>query len=221
MAALTALAIGSLATTAVGTGISIYGQRQAAKTAQSVGDYNARISEMAGEYNASVAEQNAAQVAATSAYNAKLLENQALQTEMDARENVRRKRLENTRYLSTQRSRFAAAGVTDEGSPLEAMAETAKLLEMDALEVNRQAQIRAAQVRAGAAEERRQGTFQAGQYKQQAGFERFYGAAGAAKSRYGGAAEASAYRVASVGTLLQGAGQIAGSAYTFRRQGAI
>ena len=175
MAALTTLAIASLAASAVGTGVAIYGQQQAAKTAASVGDYNAKISKMTGDYNAAVSEQNAKQVADTSEYNAQVLESQALQTEMDARENIRRKRIENARYASTQRARFAASGVTEEGSPLEAMAETAALLEMDAQEVNRQAQINASRIRAGAAEERRQGLFQAGQYKQQAGFDRFYG----------------------------------------------
>lgn len=221
MAALTTLAIASLAASAVGTGVSMYGQRQAAKTAASVGDYNAKISQMTGDYNAAVSEQNAKQVADTSEYNAKVLEAQALQGEMDSRENIRRKRLENARYQSTQRSRFAASGVTDEGSPLIVMAETAALLEMDAQEVNRQAQINAARIRAGAAEERRQGDFQAGQYRQQAGFDRFYGAAGAAKSVREGQAQSSAYKIGSIGTLLSGAGNIAGSAYTFRRQGAI
>lgn len=221
MAALTTLAIASLAASAVGTGVAIYGQQQAAKTAASVGDYNAKISKMTGDYNAAVSEQNAKQVADTSEYNAQVLESQALQTEMDARENIRRKRIENARYASTQRARFAASGVTEEGSPLEAMAETAALLEMDAQEVNRQAQINASRIRAGAAEERRQGLFQAGQYKQQAGFDRFYGEAGAAKSVREGQAQASAYKIGSYSTLLSGVGNMAGSAYTFRRQGAI
>lgn len=199
MAAVTALAIASLATAAVGTGIAIYGQRQAAKTSQAV-----------GEFNAQQGEENARQVAETADYNARLLENQALQTEMDARENIRRKRAENKRYASMQRARFAASGVTEEGSPLEVMSDTAALLEMDALEVNRQAQIRMNELRAGASETRRTGTFQADQYRKQAGFDRQYGSA-----------QARAANIASVGTLLQGASNIAGAAYTFRRQGAI
>lgn len=213
MAALTTLAVASLAASAVGTGVAMYGQAQAAKTAKKVGAYNASVAEQ----NAGIADQNARQIAETSEYNAKVLEVQAIQTELDGRENVRRKREENKRYASTQRARFAAAGVTDEGSPLEAMAETAALLEMDAQEVNRQAQIRQAQLRSGAIEERRQGLFQAdqarqqgSQYRTQAGFERMYGSA-----------QASAARIGMGTTLLAGASNFAGSAYNFRRQGAI
>lgn len=199
MAALSTLAIASLAATAVGTGVSIYGQAQQAKTAKAVGNYNAAL-----------ADQNAQQTAEASEYNAKLLEVDAVQAELDGRENVRRIRQENKRYASTQRARFAASGVTEEGSPLEAMAETAKLLEMDALEVNRKAQIEATRLRAGARETRRTGLFQAGQYRAQGGFDRAYGSA-----------QASAARIGMATTLLAGAGQMAGSAYTFRRQGAI
>lgn len=213
MAALTTLAVASLATAAVGTGVALYGQAQAAKTAKKVGEYNAGVAEQ----NAAIAEQNAKQIAEASEYNAKVLEVQALQGEMDARENIRRKRLENSRYSSAQRARFAKAGVTEEGSPLIVMSETAALLEMDAQEVNRQAQIEAARLRAGAAETRRTGLFQAdqarqqgAQYKTQAGFEREYGSA-----------QAKAAKIGMASTLLAGASNIAGSAYTFRRQGAI
>lgn len=199
MAALTTLAVASLATAAVGTGVAVYGQMQAAKTAKKV-----------VEYNAGVAEENAKATAEAAEYNARLAENQALQTEMDARENIRRKRLENSRYLSTQRSRFAKAGVTEEGSPLIVMSETAALLEMDAQEVNRQAMIEASRLRAGAAETRRTGVFQAGQYQKQAGFERMYGSA-----------QASAARIGAASTLLAGASNMAGSAFQFKKAGAI
>lgn len=117
MAALTTLAVASLATAAVGTGVAVYGQMQQAKTAKKV-----------GEYTAQTAEANAKATAEAAEYNAQLAEVQALQTEMDSRENIRRKRLENSRYQKSQRARFAKAGVTEEGSPLEVMAETAKLL---------------------------------------------------------------------------------------------
>jgi len=198
MAALTTLALASLAVGAVGTGVAVYGQMQAAKTAKKV-----------GEYNATVDEQNAQETARAAEYNAKLQENQALQAEMDANENIRRKRLENQRYQSTQRARFAAAGVTEEGSPLIVMAETAKLLEMDAQEVNRQAQVEASRLRAGAKETRRTGLFQSGQYKAQAGFDRMYASA-----------QSSAYKLGAASTLLSGASNAMGSYATFKKVGA-
>lgn len=183
---------------AVSSGVKAYGQAQAAKTAKKVGDYNA-----------GVAEENAKATAEAAEYNAQMGENQALQTEMDSRENIRRKRLENERYKSTQRSRFAAAGVTDEGSPLVAMSETAALLEMDAQEVNRQAQVEAARLRAGAAETRRTGQFQAGQYKKQAGFELM-----------NASAQAKAHRIGAASTLLAGASSAMGNYASFKQAGA-
>jgi hypothetical protein len=198
MAALSTLAIASLATAAVGTGVAVYGQVQQAKTAKKV-----------GEYNAKTAEENAKATAEAAEYNALAQEEQALQTEMDSRENIRRKRLENRRFQSTQRARFAKAGVTEEGSPLEVMADTAALLEMDAQEVNRQAQIEAARLRAGARETRRTGLFQSDQFTKQAGFERMYG------SR-----QASAAYIGAGATLLSGASNMMGSAAMFKKVGA-
>ena len=194
MAALSTLALGAMA---VGTGISIYGQQQAAKTAQK-----------AAEFNAGQNDANARETAAAAEYNASLLENQALQAEMDSRETIRRRRMESKRYAETQRARFAASGVTEAGSPLETMAETAALLEMDAQEVNRQAQVRTAQLRAGARETRRTGFFQAGQYTAQAGFERQYGAA-----------QKKAANISSFGTLLQGASSLALTKANFNYMG--
>lgn len=198
MAALTTLALASLATAAVGTGVAVYGQVQAGKTAKAVGKYNSALD-----------EQNAQEVARSAEYNAKLQEVEAVQVEMDSRENIRRKREENKRYASTQRARFASSGVTEQGSPLEVMAETAALLEMDAQEVNRQAQVNAARLRAGAAETRRTGLFQQSQYKAQAGFDRAYGSA-----------QARAANIGAASTLLAGASSMAGAAYNFKKVGA-
>lgn len=199
MAAVTALAIGAMAMSAVGTGVAVYGQRQQAKTAKAAGEYNARVD-----------EANAVATAQTADYNAKLAENEALNAEMEGSENIRRKRLENARYSATQRARFAKAGVTDEGSPLLVMAETNKLLEMDAQEINREAQIRAKQLRAQAKETRRTGDWQSTMYKSQAGFSRAYGAASARAANIGAAA-----------TLIQGAGNTMGMAAGFKSKGII
>jgi len=195
----TTLAVASLATAAVGTGVAVYGQAQQAKAANRAANYNAQVGEM-----------NARQVSDTAAYNAKVLEQQAIQKEMDGRENIRRKREENRRYLSTQRGRFATSGVTNEGSPLLVMGETASLLEMDAQEINRTTQIESARIRAGAAEEVRQGAFQSTQYRNQAGLDLLYGRQASSAARIGMAS-----------TLLSGASSSLGSYATFKKTGAL
>jgi hypothetical protein len=117
-------AVTAIAVTVVGTGVSVYGQVQQAQTAKAMGKYNA-----------------------------KLAEQQAIQTEMDAAENIRRKRRENKRLIATQRSRYAKAGVLEEGTPLELLAETAGNLEMETLDYDRQQRQAAAGLRAqGAAD---------------------------------------------------------------------
>jgi hypothetical protein len=194
MAAFSSIALAAMA---VGTGVSVYGQAQAAKTAKKV-----------GEYNAGVADQNAAETARAAEYNAQLQEQQALQTEMDSRESIRRRRVENARFQSTQRARFAKAGVTEEGSPLAVMAETAALLELDAQEMNRQAQIERARLQSGAAETRRTGLFQSSQFTKQAGFERMYGSK-----------QASAYKLGAASTLLSGVASYGSMAANFKKAG--
>lgn len=159
----TTLAIASLATAAVGTGVAVYGQVQQAKTAKAAGEFNA-----------------------------KMAENAALQAEMDSRENIRRKREENRRMLAMQRGRYAKAGVTEAGTPLEVMAETAGLLELDALEMGRQSRIEANRLRA------------------QAGYDRAMGKAGAQ----------AAYLQAGA-TLLNSTSNMTGAAANYRSQGVI
>ncbi len=126
------LAAAALATAIVGTGVSVYGQVQQAKTAKAMG-----------------------------AYNAKLAENQALQAEMDGAENTRRKRQENRRMMATQRSRLAKAGVLEAGTPLEVMAETAGNLELETLDYARSVRMQATGLRAQGAMDKAMGSAQA------------------------------------------------------------
>lgn len=113
MAAFSALAIGGLALSAIGTGLSIYGQYQQGQAAAS-----------AAEANAKMAEQQAANL------------------DLENRENIRRQRVENQRLLSRQRAGFAASGVQiGTGTPLEVQADTAAILELDILDQNRASQI--------------------------------------------------------------------------------
>lgn len=126
------LAWGALIVAVVGTGVSVASNVQQAKTAEATGKYNAKVAE-----------------------------NQALQTEMDAAESIKRKRRENKRLLATQRSRYAKAGVVEEGTPLELLAETAGLLELEALDYDRQKRMEAAGLRAQGAADRALGSNQA------------------------------------------------------------
>ena len=101
----------AIASTVVGTGISIYGQQQQAKAAKATAEFNAKVDEI-----------------------------QAESTENERAENVKRLRQRNRRLMGTQRARLAKAGVIDEGSPLDLMAETAGELELGILDANRAAE---------------------------------------------------------------------------------
>jgi hypothetical protein len=113
------LTAAALILAAASAGYAYYGHQQQKKTAKAIGAYNAQQSE-----------------------------NDANAMELENRENIRRKRMDSVRLLAVQRSKYAKAGVVAEGTPLEVQAETAGLLELDALEMNRQAQNKVARLRA-------------------------------------------------------------------------
>jgi hypothetical protein len=117
----------------------------------------------------SASMQQAAIAKKTGAYNAKLAENQALQAEMDGRENLRRKRVENRRFLARQRAGLAKAGVLETGTPLEVMAESAGSLELEALDYTRQQAMTATGLRAQGAMDKAMGGAQARAAYTQAG----------------------------------------------------
>lgn len=165
MAAFTAatLAYFALAATVAGTAVSVYGQNEARK----------------------------AQSAATD-YNAKLAENQALQQDMEAREDIRRERERNRTLQASNRVAIAMSGVTESGSPLEDMAYNAGQLELQTLDKSRQA-----------------GTqFQLGMSQAQ-------------QLRLAGAAESKAAGIGMAGTILSGLGSAAGQYGNFKYIGAV
>lgn len=163
VATTTALAIASLSLAAIGTGVAVYGQMEAAKSAKEMGEYNA-----------------------------KLAENQAAQVDMEARESVRRRREQNRRFMAMQRTAYAKSGVTIEGTPLEVMAETAGILELEALDASRQASQQSMALRGQAAYDRRVGSTQA-------------------RAAYIGAGA----------SLLSGVAGMAGNTATYRSQGIL
>lgn len=122
MAVATAAAI-ALGAMAVGTGLSVYGQMQQAKTAQRVGEFNA-----------------------------KQAEEEALNVEMESKENMRRRRAEGARFRSSQRAQIASSGAQlGTGTALELEAETAGLMKLEELDMRRASQIEARRLRAGGA----------------------------------------------------------------------
>jgi hypothetical protein len=102
------LYIGTLVLTAASTAVSIDAQKQQAKTAVRVADYNAEIDEQS-----------------------------AIQADMEAREKATRIRKRNKSVTATQRSKIAAAGILTSGSPLEVLGETEAALELEAMDAAR------------------------------------------------------------------------------------
>jgi hypothetical protein len=111
----------SAVTALVGTGVSIYGQRQAASAAE-----------------------------ATGKYNAKLQRDQAVQTNLANAENARRKTRDNARVLGAQRAALAQTGLSMEGTPLAVLGETAMTLQRDILDMGYDAATKARSLQAGA-----------------------------------------------------------------------
>lgn len=121
----------------IGTGISFYGQQQAAKSQGAIANYNyeieqqnANIAARSAQLQASWRAQQAAAEQQNRLNNAAALADQARATEAQGRESARRMRDENDQRLAMMRNRYAAAGVTTEGSPLATMARSAGMLEL-------------------------------------------------------------------------------------------
>jgi len=121
-----------IALTATSIGLQIGGQYQAGKEAEA----QAKSQQAWNEYNAQLAEREAKEAQEAAAYE----------------ESKFRKGGE--RLKARQRTLYAKAGVTPEGSPLEVMEQTASELEMDALMIRRGGQLGYQRYTAGAALER-------------------------------------------------------------------
>ncbi len=110
------IALASLATTAVSTGISVYSQRQQAKSQR-------------------YAEE----------YNAKLAENEARNVQLEAAERGKRQRQQAGRHMATLRNNLAAGGtLTTGGTSLELLAENAAHLDLAIGDAARESRIEAA-----------------------------------------------------------------------------
>lgn len=87
-------------------------------------------------YKGSMAQAKATERVAV--YNAKVQENQAIQEDMEMREQISRQRRENKRLLASQRAGVAASGIELTGSPLEVLGANAASLELRAQDQARQ-----------------------------------------------------------------------------------
>lgn len=268
MALGTALAVTAIAASAVGTGLSYYNQRTQANTAQAVGDYNAQMSQATAEANAhqieltanynadqilktaqynanrtlQITDYNARTIEMAAEYNAMLSENKALLADMTGRETISRMRKEGGKLMATQTARFAKSGVVmDTGTPLEVMADTAGMIELNVLDRKRQAEAEAQTFRTEGAVQRwmaykeaeatryfgKQDAWATKHFAEEEALAtryfgaleayntRFYGANNAAATRVEAGARAAGLRGEATGTLISGVGRVAGMGYNY------
>jgi len=147
--ALSALAAFSLGTQAFGSILSAGASIQE-------GQQKAQIA----EFNAKIDERNAVEVELNANFQAGLIENQAISDKqflqfqrdlvkaeskaelIESAFRVHNQRLLNRRDLSTQRAKVAASGIAIGGSALEIMSETASIMEMGVMEIQRESRIK-------------------------------------------------------------------------------
>ena len=185
----TMLAVGAIAATAVGTGVQMYGQAQAASAAKSQAAYQAQVA----QNQATVARNNAtyADTQATDATNrGSLAEKQY--------------RLQVSQLAGRQRASLAANGVVvDSGSALDITTDTATLGEQDALTI-----------RSNAAREALGYKQQAYNFRSDAsGYD-----ATAGLDIMKGNAAASAAQTGMLSTLIGGAGSVASKWYSYNQK---
>ncbi|MGB1101109.1 MAG: hypothetical protein ACPG20_01315 [Pontimonas sp.] len=113
-------AIASIATTAIGTGVSIYSQNQQQKTTDRI-----------------------------AAHNNQLAENEARNRELESQEAIRRERRRKRAQMARVRNQLAAGGtLTTTGTPLAILGETASRIETGIADAYRRSNMDAASLRA-------------------------------------------------------------------------
>lgn len=254
------------ATSLIGGMVSAGAARQQAESAQAIANYNAEIArqnnevtyqmalyqaqygQMTAQINQQMAMQNA-QFAEAQAMGARKAYEQGLENEkqkqlqaqasrLQASEAARREREKNEQTLSSIRSRYAAAGVTQEGSPLVVLADAARLAESTAQDIIYAGDLQSRkELREGEIEKFKAGfslldemgyKVEAGNYQAKAaqfgyqsslyeydsaiaGVQKRIGDNQATLIELGGAAQASAYRAQATSSLISGFGGAASS----------
>lgn len=146
----------------VGAGISAYSSIAAGKAQQRISQFNFAVQQsnaklqMMAQLGALQQQRNQSAVALRQAEinyqlanaeasareaNAKIIRQNADARTAASREEIRRKRLDFARFQAAQRARIAGSGVTEAGSPLELLAETAGQMQLAIEEMHQQANI--------------------------------------------------------------------------------
>ncbi len=242
------MAITSLITTAVSTGVSVYGQAQQAESAQAMANYNAQIEQNNAALQAQIAQRNAAYQAQGAEYsaqaamaqyqaglnNAAILAQQARATEAAGREEARRLREKNEAFLSRQRALRRSRRRRHRRHSLAVLAETAGKLELESQDAIYQSSLKAREYDWRSQIER----YNAGFSLLDATMDRHQGdialwrgevAQGqlgladdqADYLRWSGATEAAGYRLGATGSLLAGIGTAANNTFTYKKNGAF
>lgn len=204
----------------VGTGVKAYGEYEAGKSQQSLSNYNASVTETTADYNASqtlaVAERNAQLITGTADVNAGVTAGNARSVVADSLAAAQGMRYNNRQALGANRARTAAGGVVvGTGSPLAVEVAQAGLLELRALETERQGRVRADQMLNQSAVDTWQAREQAKAEKWQAegsaNMTRWAGRQQGTLDRMSGASAARAGKLGAAATILQGAGNAYGT----------
>lgn len=242
--ALDKIAYAAIALSAIGTGVSYYGQHQAAKSNAAINAYNSRVQERnasaqlrlqlaQAEMNKKALDMQAAaqeQAARLAFQNAQAMRSDAESQAAIDRAEKEKSRREHLRLLATQRAKIAGSGMVESGSPLMVLAETARLTQLDleeqgyASDLERRQRLREADLTEF---QGRQGLFEAGMTRFNKGFESLralsaqagYNNArtGIRLGRLASAAETSAMRTSATAGLISGIAST-GSAYYSTRQ---
>lgn len=229
------IAIAGLAVAAIGTGISVYSQQQQASSQRSMANYNIAVQTNNANINAQVAERQASLNAAIAASNAQAhdntaqtYDNQATAVQNQAEAQAAQMRLQDQRLLATQTNHAAAGGVvTTEGSPLVDLAYSASNLEMGVANTLYEGDLNSKAWQQRGADEKYQAGFSlldegVAKYQEQAAAVgrtvQLDTAAGEFASSQN---QAAGTTLASYGTLLNGAGNVAGDAFKYQQSGAF
>lgn len=218
----------SLIATGVGTGMSYMAQQDEAANQKALADMNYGIQARNAKINATIAKRQAnlkktyskAAIAAKEV-NAKNYEAQADSVEAQGREQARRMREQGASVMAALRSGYAASGVTSEGTPIIAMADTAGKLELAVQDAKWQSDVEANKYRDAAAMERYNQNFdradilvadyeaQLAKMGQQLNMDEAY------FNRASGYAQSSATKTAAYGTLISGVSSMASTVASY------
>ena len=248
---------------AASTGLNFFGQRSQARQAEENAKYNAAVSRINAQFDLG-AELSALKIErmqnearfAEAQLNHTLAKSEAESRIQNAerlrqfgevrthksREAIRRRRRDFERFQGTQRARIGGSGVTEQGSPLELLAETAGEIELSLAEMQRESFYEDIEIQNAATLEERDGRLQgvlanaeldaAGNslavsqivsgINESAAQYRYSSAVSAAGLGLSGASSyASGQRLASYGTLLSGAASWIGQRSRARYTGMI